>query len=622
MLYALIALVVLLSLPVVVVLLLTKRRALFPADEKQPVVFPILLPYTLIGVVLAFNLFGFPLNIGIGLGIFGALVQAGIVVAMNKRQRTPAILFLAVCGMIASVMLGIRGNDFLLELNTVSAIIVTLLLFLAQSVDAIRWRGLWLIKMVGRYLSGVLDHIPHVLRLSKNMKNSQGGVLISVLKTVVLTFIALFFFSVLLSQADAVFKHVIDEISKEVVPRFGYSLLITVVLTIVLTMKFIVPDSEESHAFRFLKFHELFFPTVSIVVLFAIFLVIQAKYLFGSHENIQLYNITYSDYVRKGFIELLTASFFGGLLSYIVNLRTLSMDTLTRKRELKIVNVILIAELCLMLASALKRDYLYMDTYGITRVRIIGEVFVWWLAGLFVLLFAFAVYKRMREEQFFAGIGILSALAVLSLNGMNMDAKIAAATPPHNRQKDLYYISLLSTDASSEWKAMILDAQKRYQSLLEKNVINDATKVELASILASMKNMRQRVADLDALNNPPIKWQEKNSSKSQALAITQANPKLYKDLPSCLIDDIHVYQVRHQIDLQNEIIAIKYDASYPFIFDAPKLPYEADDLYSLNSNYYSLVPGTQPPEDDRGRVLPPSLKNVPQVTGCKDIVVR
>ncbi|MBP9773384.1 MAG: DUF4173 domain-containing protein [Candidatus Peribacteraceae bacterium] len=621
-LFTFLAIVAFLSLPVIFIYAFLKRRAVFPATEKQPVVFPKLLPYSLLGILLAFNLFGYPLNAGIGLGIFGALLQAGIVLCMDKKQRTPGVLFLALCGVIVSILLGVRGNDFLFVFNSISAAFVIILLFLVQSVDTIQWRGLWMVTMIGRYISGIFDHIPHILSLSKNMKNSQGGMLISVLKTVVLTFIALFFFSALLSQADPVFKHVIDEISKEVVPRFGYSLLIAIVLTIVLTMRFVVTQSDDSHAFRFLKFHELFFPTLSIVVLFAIFLVIQAKYLFGSHENIQIYNLTYSDYVRKGFIELLTASFFGGLLSYIVILRARSLETITRKRELTAVNVLLIIELFLMLASALKRDYLYMDTYGITRVRIIGEAFIWWLAALFVLLFVFAVYKRVREEKFFAGLGIVSAIAVIGLNTINMDAMIAKAQPPNGRVKDLYYISLLSTDASSQWRNLILDAQKRYQSVLESKKMDDAAKTELAAVKLAMRNIATRISDLHEMNNPSVTWQQWNMADQTALRMVEQNPKLFKELPKCLVEDIQLYQVRSQLSLQDQTATIQYESKYPFVFSAPRYEYSEEVLDNINRDYYFLKIGVNVPYDEKGNAIPPDVKTLPQATGCRDLVVQ
>src|SRR5690606_14477966 len=99
-----------------------------------------------------------------------------------------------------------------------------------------------------------------------------------------------------------------------------------------------------------------------------------------------------SQYVRKGFIELLTATFFGGLLSYVIALMSHQEEKKEKSWQLQGLNTVLIVELGFLLGSAWKRNAMYMDVYGLTRVRLIGELFLLWLAGFLALLLLFSLW--------------------------------------------------------------------------------------------------------------------------------------------------------------------------------------------------------------------------------------
>ena len=52
----------------------------------------------------------------------------------------------------------------------------------------------------------------------------------------------------------------------------------------------------------------------AVVVLFALFAVVQFQYFFGGQANISVQGYTFAEYARRGFGELVTVAFFSLLL--------------------------------------------------------------------------------------------------------------------------------------------------------------------------------------------------------------------------------------------------------------------------------------------------------------------
>ena len=65
---------------------------------------------------------------------------------------------------------------------------------------------------------------------------------------------------------------------------------------------------KEVEVLGWLSGNELASAVVILEVLFGGFLVVQAKYLFASHEVFATLGLTYSDYVRQGFFQLIALS--------------------------------------------------------------------------------------------------------------------------------------------------------------------------------------------------------------------------------------------------------------------------------------------------------------------------
>jgi hypothetical protein len=168
----------------------------------------------------------------------------------------------------------------------------------------------------------------------------------------------------------------------------------------------------------------------SLNILFLAFVLVQAVYLFGGVDTLQRAGMTYSEYARKGFFELVS-------VAALVLTLVLALDWLTWPRAgaggkfVNVLNGLLIVFTFVIMASAVQRMLLYQRTYGMTELRLYTTAFMGWLA---VVLFWLIVTVLLRTDgekssagrRLFAFGALIAGMAlILVLNILNPDALIA-----------------------------------------------------------------------------------------------------------------------------------------------------------------------------------------------------
>lgn len=187
---------------------------------------------------------------------------------------------------------------------------------------------------------------------------------------------------------------------------------------------------------------ELTIGLAALVALFATFVAVQLRVLFGGAAYVQATTgLGYGDYARQGFLQLL-----------LVAALTLAVVAVAARRRDRVVRALLGA-LCLLtfvvLWSAHHRLGLVEEAYGLTRVRYAGHAVVAWLAAVFGLVLAAGCRPALgRHVPRIATTLTLAGALAFSLS--NPDARIAqravdraAAGGP----LDTRYLAHLSADA-------------------------------------------------------------------------------------------------------------------------------------------------------------------------------
>jgi hypothetical protein len=158
-------------------------------------------------------------------------------------------------------------------------------------------------------------------------------------------------------------------------------------------------------------------------LLFLIFVTLQLRYLFGGTAVIvETTRLTISEYARRGFFELVTASALVLPVLLVADWATL-VEGSRQRRVFRILAGSLVALVGVMLVSALQRMLLYVQTFGLTELRLYTTAFMVWLGGVFVW-FTLTVLRDGRPR--FAFGALAQALVVMgALHFANPDALIA-----------------------------------------------------------------------------------------------------------------------------------------------------------------------------------------------------
>lgn len=185
----------------------------------------------------------------------------------------------------------------------------------------------------------------------------------------------------------------------------------------------------------------------SVNLLFLVFVILQARYLFGGDSNISVQGYTYAEYARRGFYEMLAVSIMTTGLIGILEWTTHRQPN--EEKLFRLLTTVLIVLTGVILVAAWRRLALYEDAYGYTQLRFASAVFMGWLGVLLAVLLADVLLHR-RLVVFFVGALVCMFGYVGTLNVLNMDRFIAR----HNVERfdetgkiDMIYLMSLSDDA-------------------------------------------------------------------------------------------------------------------------------------------------------------------------------
>jgi hypothetical protein len=195
----------------------------------------------------------------------------------------------------------------------------------------------------------------------------------------------------------------------------------------------------------------------SLNILFLSFIVFQLKYLFGGKSIVLNTDISYADYARSGFFQLV----FIALLTFVI---VWMFDAFLERKEAKvsisnIASIVLIAQVFVIIASSLKRLDLYEQSFGFTVLRLYSHGFVFFVAvALLVLACKILIFRS--QAWLTRAVLLVWVLFMFGINIINPHAFIANKNIQHfekTKKIDINYITSLSKDATEQKIRIIKD---------------------------------------------------------------------------------------------------------------------------------------------------------------------
>ena len=435
-------------------------------------------------------------SLGIGTSILLIIIFISTFILLPRQKQTLIAWTLLATGIAASIMISVRANGAVQAFDAFLVGLSYLLLLLVHSADKVTWQGLWLFALVGDYVFNLFKNIPLLIKYRKAKQIKSKIDFVSVIKIGILTIIVVFVFAQILSSADPIFKQIIESFIDEFYGRLAAVIITLLVFLLLLTVR--IPEEEKRQLkLSFLKYSEIIIPSLAVVIVFALFITIQIKYLFlGSNTQLSTFGLTYSQYARKGFMEIIVGTLLGGALVYFIYLKQKTLELPHQIKYLALTNIALVLELFVLLASAATRDLMYVQAYGYTRTRIFGFVILGWLLFVLVTLLLINIFRKKVQESYTLGLILIATLILyIGINAFNIDSFIATANPPSNAQYsvDYYYITSLSEDTASDWVTLLPKMEDRINILLPSVSSNTNSKEELGNIYAALLQMHSRI---------------------------------------------------------------------------------------------------------------------------------
>lgn len=433
-------------------------------DRYSPAV---LLPLALLFGLLAQLLFygvGVGINLAIAtialLGVAWRVRPAGARIDRFDRWILPAaIAFAALPALRTDLMLLLFDLPATIVLVTMAAVSFAGVPLTRRALDVVFVLGL---IVAGRILAGGAVLLAALPDLGRPLARRTGGRIVSVGIGIALAFPFLVVFALLFASADAVFSRALRNVFD--LERWSIGELIgRVVLAAFFAWLagglFVVSGrgAETTFAPVLPRLRGILSSTagttmlLAVDALFAFFVALQIAYLFGGVDTLNATGLTYSEYGRRGFFELIAVAVLSGGLVYSVEL-----VVARRSRTYVAAALALVVATVVVVVSAAYRMHLYQLAYGWTEQRFYALAGIVWLGAGCVV--AATLIWRNETRWLLHAAGLLGLAVALAVNLIGPSAFVArqdlerivdpGGLPDDARRTlDVYYLGSLGDGA-------------------------------------------------------------------------------------------------------------------------------------------------------------------------------
>ena len=410
---------------------------------------------------------------GISFFVFISIfVISSLILSRKFSQKLTKIQYaLLIPVILFSAMVFARSSDFLSFFNILAALFLIFLffaLFSEKNLSSFSFQEYFIFPLVFilksfRGAAGFIERCIAKIQAKRKLGSPEFR---SVVRGIIISIPILALFIWLFASADVVFQTYLDRLL--IYPDFDITpeMILRILIVFLASYFFIgifakIFDKQKSETFRlknngskkFLGNIESSVILGSVCLLFLVFISIQFIYLFGGRDyvwGIEEY-ITYSEYARKGFGELMAVSIISFLLIFGID-RFGRRENLNQKNLFKILSGALGLGVFIIMGSALTRLSLYVDGYGYTLFRLLSFVFLFYIFSVF-LLFLYKIFSEKKEKLFLFSVFCLTILFWTGINFLNPDAFIAKKNIERysqGKRLDYRFFYNLSADAIPE----------------------------------------------------------------------------------------------------------------------------------------------------------------------------
>lgn len=380
---------------------------------------------------------------GLGVALAAAVVWAGALPALWRRRDAVDLLVVTLSVLLVSVV-AVRSAGWVVWLCLLAAA------WTATSAASGARAGWAVVAAPATWVAGALRALPWVRHGLGQAVGGRRAQVLAWLRTLGLTTVLLVVFGALFASADQVFASYLPTFSWGDLPaRVVVAVLVALAAAALATLALHppvwstarVPEGRPAERTAWLT------PVVALDALVLAFVGVQVGGVLGGHQHVlETAGLSYAQYARAGFGQLVVVTV---LTLLVVTVAARHAPRATRRD--RIVVRAALGTLCLgtlgVVASALRRLDLYVEAFGLTRLRITVAVAEVVMGVVLVLLLAAGV--RWSARWVARTVLVVAAVAVLGLAAVNPDALIVRnnTTADLVVPLDVDYLRGLSADA-------------------------------------------------------------------------------------------------------------------------------------------------------------------------------
>lgn len=493
-----------------------------------------------------FALFG-GFGLGFSLIAISLIIVPWVYLKRSGRKVSPYSATLLVLSILLAGSF-FRSNDGFVKFVSVCFLLVSVPLALALSAGKNRRDPKGLLSLLDApraLLTFGVGRLPESLRgfvlaekaVGKSSKN-RSAALVGLAVAIPLVAILLS----LLSSADAAFEGLLSlvpevDLGEPIAAIVCSCLSVPVLYTMCVALQH---DNAEPAAPRQAKgLHPVTINTVLLAVcaVYLVYLSSQLAYFVGGLSGLLPEEYTLAQYARRGFFEMAALCLLNlGLMAAAVGLVSKQEDRAPLFTRILSLFVGIVTLFFVLTASA--KMFLYIDSYGLTRLRVLTEVIMVFLAltTIFVSIWLFVPKFAYMKAVLITALAVCSITAWVDVDTVVAKYNVWAYQSGKMEFLDVYHLGELSQGAIPSLETLAADEDEGIASSAKYCLRNDAAKMEEFDI---------RALTLSDLMARPILENYKDPEVSEDIPQTQPAPQVlfhnYRDHFQFAADRIHYF---------------------------------------------------------------------------------
>ncbi|MBJ8340109.1 DUF4173 domain-containing protein [Antrihabitans sp. YC3-6] len=291
------------------------------------------------------------------------------------------------------------------------------------------------------------------------LRGKTSGRKLRILGVAALTVVLVGAFGALFAGADPAFAHLVAGVTPDLdAPTISGQVFVGVfAMVFVLASSYLVLFVPKFDAIapapgKSAQRWEWAVPLSVLAALFVVFVGVQITVLFGGSEHVlRTENLTYAEYARQGFWQLLAVTALILLVLAVAIRKAPRESSSDRTLARSLIGVLCVSSMVIV-SSAVFRMWTYEQAYGFTELRLLVTTIELWLGSIFLMICVAGV--KMSAPWLPRAVVGAGVVALLVLAAWNPDAYIADRNIDRydsTGKIDVSFLSTLSADAVPEF---------------------------------------------------------------------------------------------------------------------------------------------------------------------------